>query len=209
MSPWNIAAPYIMRLNGWTMRQRRVGGRPRISVKRSIASRPNERWATDIALVFCGARDGWCSFVPVVDCHTRELLGWELAPTPRAKTAERALEGALVERFGYVRGAPEGLTVRHDNGLVFGSRLYRRIAREYGLHQEFITPYTSEENGLVERFIRSFKEECVWQHQFKSIDEAEIAIRKWAVWYNSERPHQALDYRTPNQAMENYSEVAA
>ncbi|MCZ7645885.1 MAG: IS3 family transposase [Planctomycetota bacterium] len=159
----------LMRAKGWTLKQRRVGGRPRTDGSRSVAERPDERWATDIALVFCGAADGWCSFVPVVDCCTRQVLGWELAPTARAKTAERALEAALLSRFGTTRGAPEGLTIRHDNGLVFGSRLYRAVTRDYALRQEFITPYTPQQNGLVERFIRSFKEECAWQHNFGSL----------------------------------------
>jgi putative transposase len=39
-------------------------------------------------------------------------------------------------------GRPERSTLRHDNGLVFGSRLYRALARDYGLKQEYITPYT-------------------------------------------------------------------
>ena len=91
----------IMRLKGWTIRQRKKGLRPRVEIKRSVAEKPNLRWSTDIALAFCGDDDGWCSFVPVVDCCTREVLGWELAHTARAKTAERALEMALIERFGW------------------------------------------------------------------------------------------------------------
>jgi putative transposase len=189
----------IMRLKGWTMNKRPKGGRPRVRASRSATARPDERWATDLALIFCGARDGWCTFVPVLDCCTRQVLGWELAPTARAKTAERALEQALINRFGWTHGAPPGLVIRHDNGLVFGSKLYRRIAHEYHLVQEYITPYTPEQNGLVERFIRSLKEECVWQHRFTSIADARAHIAKWIEWYNAERPHQALGYKTPDE----------
>jgi len=199
----------LMRLKGWTIRQRRKGLRPRVEVSRSVTEEPDRRWSTDIALVFCGSKDGWCSFVPVVDCCTREVLGWELSPTARAKTAERALEMALIGRFGWVRGGPEGLMVRSDNGLVFGSRLYRRLCREYKLSQEFITPYTPEENGLVERFIRSFKEECVWLHQFESIEEARLFIGRWVNWYNTERPHQALHYKTPAEVRKEHGKLAA
>ena len=122
----------LMRIKGWTLKKRRVGIRPRVDIKPSVADNPDRRWVTDIAMVFCGTQDGWCSFVPVIDCCTREILGWELSHTSRAKTAERALEDALINRFGLVRGAPEGLTIRHDNGLVFGSKLYSRLAKEYG-----------------------------------------------------------------------------
>jgi putative transposase len=199
----------IMRRQGWTMKQRRQGLRPRVEIKRSVAEKPNQRWSTDIALVFCGARDGWCSFVAVMDCCTRELLGWELAHTARAKTAERALEMALIERFGWTHGAPAGLVVRSDNGLVFGSKLYREMCRDYRLGQEFITPYTPEENGMVERFIRSFKEECVWVNRFESIEEARGEITRWVEWYNTQRPHQALNYKTPKEVRQNHDQLAA
>lgn len=199
----------LMQIRGWTMKRRRVGRRPRVEFQKSVAERPNERWSTDVALVFCGEADGWCSFVPVLDCCTREALGWELSHTARAKTAERALEGALIGRFGWLHGAPEGMVLRHDNGLVFGSRLYRNTAKEYGLRQEYITPYTPEENGLVERFIRSFKEECVWLHSFDSIEHAKEVIGKWINWYNTDRPHQALGYRTPVEYRTSFEKLSA
>jgi len=199
----------IMRMKGWTIKQRKKGMRPRVQIKKSVAEEPDKRWATDVALVFCGAKDGWCSFVPVIDCCTREVLGWELESNARAKTAERALESALIGRFGWTRGAPKGLMIRSDNGLVFGSHLYRGICREYKLSQEFITPYTPEENGLAERFIRSFKEECVWLHRFESMEQASGEIEKWIEWYNTDRPHQSLGYKTPAEARKEHEKLAA
>ena len=80
-----------------------------------------------------------------------------LSVTARAKNAERALRQALINRFGWRHGALAGLQLCHDHGLVFGFRLYRRIVHEYGLTQEYIPPYTPEENGPVERFIAPSK----------------------------------------------------
>ncbi|MBH0203935.1 MAG: transposase [Nitrospira sp.] len=65
--------------------------------------------------------------------------------------------------------------------------------------QEFITPYTPEQNGIIERFFRTLKEECVWQHSFQTIEEAGRIIRDWLHWYNEGRPHSALGYRSPVQ----------
>lgn len=187
----------LMRLHGWTMRRRRSGRRPRVQAFPSVADRPNQRWATDIAMVDCGA-DGWCAFVPVIDCCTREVLGWELDSTARSKTAERALEDALLSRFGFLHGAAKAsLALRHDNGLVFGSKRYRALVREYGLTQEYTAPYTPEQNGLCERFIRSFKEECAWLHRFSSIAHARQIITSFIHHYNHSRPHQALNYQSP------------
>ena len=192
----------LMRIKGWTMRQRAVGKRPRVPGSKSIAPLPNQRWSTDIGMVDCGV-DGWCAFVPVLDCCTREVLGWSLDRTARTKTVERALEDALIHRFGWTHGAPRGLILRHDNGLVFGSRAYRALVRDYGLQQEYITPYTPEQNGLCERFIRSFKEECAWLHSFQNIQEARATVAQYIDHYNTQRPHQALAYRTPQQAFLN------
>lgn len=64
---------------------------------------------------------------------------------------------------------------------------------------QFITPYTPEQNGMIERFFRSLKEECVWQHNFASYAEASTAIVRWIRWYNEGRPHQALGYLSPHQ----------
>jgi putative transposase len=188
----------IMKREGWTCRHRRVGKRPRVEQKKSIAERPDQRWATDIALVHCGS-DGWCAMVPVIDCCTRQLVGWELASTARAKTAERALDNALMSRFGYCYGAPAGMALRHDNGLVFGSKQYVATVRAYGLTQEYIAPYTPEQNGLCERFIRTFKQECCWQHRFENIEHARRVIAAWVLRYNSQRPHSALGYTSPDE----------
>jgi len=187
----------IMRLKGWTVTARNKGSRPRVKGKRSRTFTPDIRWATDFGRVQCG-KDGWCAFAPVIDCCTRQILGWALAHTQKTKTAEMALEEALFARFGHLK-APAPLALRSDNGLVFASRSYQALARSYGLTQEFIAPYTPEQNGLCERFIKTFKEECAWLNNFKSIGEAREAIASFITYYNSERPHQALNYETPNQ----------
>jgi putative transposase len=197
----------IMRERGWTVKQRKAGSRPRVPGPRSVADAPDQRWATDFALVNCG-QDGWCVFAPVVDCCTREVLGWSLQLTGRTKTAELALEDALVNRFGWVRGAPLGLRLRRDNGLVFGSRAYRALVRDYGLTQEFIAPYTPEQNGLCERFIRTFKEECAWQHNFRDIEEARKVVATFIDFYNTQRHHQSLGFLTPVQFRKTMKEVA-
>ncbi|MGA2639327.1 MAG: integrase core domain-containing protein [Spirochaetia bacterium] len=86
-----------------------------------------------------------------------------------------------------------------DLGLIFQSRQFRAACRDYRLTQEFITPYTPEQNGIIERFFRSLKDECVWQHSFHSFAEAKAAIRQWIEWYNVGRPHQSLGYKIPRE----------
>ncbi|WKL15554.1 integrase core domain-containing protein [Comamonas testosteroni] len=87
-----------------------------------------------------------------------------------------------------------------DNGLVFTSRSFTALVRSYGLCQEFITPHSPEQNGLVERVIRTLKEQCVHRHRFESLQHASRLIGDWIHFYNHRRPHQALNMRTPAEA---------
>jgi len=130
----------------------------------------------DLTHVPCGA-DGWGHLTAVIDCHDREVTGYEFALRGRAKEAEGALEEVCrLARFGTLRPAGPTPVVRSANGLIFQSRRFRAACRDYRLRQEFITPYTPEQNGLIERFFRSLKEECVWQQNLTSFAEARSAI---------------------------------
>src|SRR5262249_8219659 len=131
----------ILKLNGWQIWQKPLGKRPRAKGWTSRASRPDERWAVDATHIFCG-RDGWCHLTAIIDCFDRTIVGWRLSKTGVAKVAAAALEEALRAR-GIARQANE-LTLRSDNGLVFGAKPFVRIVKHYGLAQEYITPYCPE-----------------------------------------------------------------
>jgi putative transposase len=186
----------IMKLKNWLLHERKRTPRPRVKGRRSIAEKSNERWAMDVTHIPCGV-DGWGHLVAIVDCHDRQCIGFEFALRGRAREAERALEEACITRFGTLYPREERPLLRSDNGLIFQARRFRRTCRAYGLRQEFITPYTPQQNGLIERFFRSLKEECVWVNVFRSFAEAKRTIEAWIDWYNDERPHQALAYRSP------------
>jgi putative transposase len=76
----------IFQLKGWQVRKRPVGFRPRILALPSVAKAPDERWATDLCRVWI-RRDSWASLALVIDCYSRELLGWHLSRSGRSKTA--------------------------------------------------------------------------------------------------------------------------
>ena len=67
----------IFQIKGCQVRKRPIGMRPRIEAVPSVAIAPNERWSTGLCRVWTG-RDGWATLALVIDCDTRELLGWHL-----------------------------------------------------------------------------------------------------------------------------------
>jgi len=184
----------IIKANGWQVRKKASGFKQRARGMRSQTTAPNERWSIDATSIFCG-EDGWCPLTAIIDCCDRHIVGWRLSRSGISKHAAATLEEALIGRKKEL--IPEKLVLRSDNGLIFGSKPFVKVAKEYGIEQEYITPYTPEQNGMVERFFRSLKEECVWQHRFKNRDEAFMAIADWIDKYHKKRPHSALGYLTP------------
>ena len=132
-----------------------------------------------MARVWCGKEHRRCALNVVMDCFIRELRSWRLSRTGNAKAAEAALEEALIDRYGVFGRAQDELTIRSENGLVFCSHRYTQTVYRYGIKQELIRPYTPQQNGMVERLIRSVKEQCLWLHNFESLEEARQASRAW------------------------------
>lgn len=108
----------ILRAKKWFCHERRRTPRPRAHGRVSIAARSNERWAIDVTHIDCGS-DGWGHLAAIIDCHDREIVGYEFSLRSRAKEAERALEGACLYRFGTLRPQGQVPVVRSDNGLIF------------------------------------------------------------------------------------------
>ena len=95
-------------------------------------------------------------------------MGRQLSRSGKASTAAAAPEQALIARYGTLGRVSKPFLLRSDNGLVFTSRNYTRLVRGYGLKQEFITPDCPQQNGMVERAIRTLKEQCTHRHRFES-----------------------------------------
>ncbi|MCE6952067.1 DDE-type integrase/transposase/recombinase [Cereibacter sphaeroides] len=91
-----------------------------------MATAPNGHWSTDLCRVWAG-RDGWATLALVIDCHTRELLGWHLSRSGKASTAASALEHSLINRFGTLGRVTREFLLTSDNGLVFTSRKSTRL----------------------------------------------------------------------------------
>lgn len=152
----------------------------------------NSVWSYDFVFDAC-ANGQSLKCLTVVDEYTRQCLAIDVAGSIRAG---RVIE--VLSRLISLHGAPTYL--RSDNGLVFTSRHYTALVRSYGLQQEFITPHCPQQNGMVERVIRTLKEQCTHRQRFESIQHAGRAISDWITFYNHQRPHQALKMKTPAQA---------
>jgi putative transposase len=102
---------------------------------------------------------------------------------------------AVLERLGGAHGLPEILFV--DHGPDFTSKALDAWAHQHGVKLAFSRPGAPTDNPFIEAFNARFREECLNQHRFGSLEEARTVIEAWRVDYITERPHTALHCQAP------------
>jgi putative transposase len=188
----------VMRERGLLLRSRRFRVTRRKDWSTVEASHPNLVWQSDMTKLWAGPTVGWAYLVSVLDCCTREIVGWDLSLRCRSQDALTALNQAVLQVLSFdPRGKGLTLTLTTDNGTQFTSTRYLETLRRLGITHRRTAYNHPEGNGRIERFHRSLKEEEVWLHEYQSLTEARDSIARWIHQYNHQRPHQALNYRTP------------
>jgi putative transposase len=167
----------------------------------------NRRWAIDLTTTFtCDA--GWVAVVPVVDCGCRSVLAIEVTRSQDSLHVLAPLKRALEREFGDVTGVPQDLELRSDNGPQFTGYDCEQLCKSWDLEQTFSPPGRPTGNSVVERLIRTMKEECIWQRDWESIDQLRAALDAWVEAYDTQRPHQALGWATPAERRAELTQAA-
>lgn len=196
----------VMRERGLLVRMRRLRVTRRKEWSQVNAMEPNQIWQMDMTKLWAGPSAGWAYLVSVIDCCTRQIVGWDLSLRCRTKEAIAALERAVLERLTEgSRGS--GLTLTTDNGTQFTSTRFIATLGRLGITHRRTAYNHPEGNGRIERFHRSLKEEEVWLHEYRSLEEARSSIARYLHEYNHHRPHQSLKNRTPHEAHAAFSTI--
>ena len=160
---------------------------PYRQVKRAIEA-SNEVWAADIT--YSPMRRDHVYVVSLMGWHSRRVLAWRLSNTMDAEFCVDASQDAF-NRFG----TPD--IVNTDQGSQFTNTAFLNVLRDRDIEISMDGQGCWRDNVMIERLWRSLKYECVLLHAFQSPHEARQRIGAWFDFYNDERPHQALGYRTP------------
>lgn len=173
---------------------RKRGGRKRaLGTRRPmiVPDQPNQRWSLDfVSDAFTDGRR--FRVLTVVDDHTRECLALVADTSLSGRRVVRELD-AIIAR----RGRP--LTVVSDNGTEFTSMAVLRWSQDHEIDWHYIAPGKPMQNGFIESFNGSFRDECLNETLFSSLPEARDRIGAWKEDYNTHRPHSSLGNLTPNE----------
>jgi putative transposase len=183
----------IMRAHGLVLaRDREPGETPRGHV---VVPEPNRRLATDLTTVWT-RRDGVVALVPTIDCGDRTAVVM-VTKDQHGPAVLASVEAKLVASFGAPAFVPEGVELRTDHGPQYTGADCEALCRRWGLFHTFAPVGRPTGNAVVERFIRTLKEELIWLRDWESVDELRVAIASWLRHYNEKRPHQALNWQAP------------
>ena len=152
-------------------------------------TRPNQVWAADITYVPMAR--GFMYLVAIMDWHSRYVLAWRLSNTLDVDFCVKALEEALE------KGKPEIFNT--DQGSQFTSEAFTGLLKQRGIQISMDGKGSYRDNLFVERLWRSVKYEEVYLKAYADGRDARASIGEYLSFYNTQRPHQVLGYRTPGE----------
>lgn len=199
----------IMRLNGWfSIVKKRfkvtTDSKHKEPICKNILNRNfkqnrlNKAWVSDITYI--RTNTGWLYLTTVIDLYDRQVIGWALSTTMHTnKTIIPAWKMAVSKRI-----IEQPLLFHSDRGIQYACKEFTDILKS----NKMITQSMSRkgncwDNAVAESFFKILKSELIYHRKFKNQAQAKLEIFEFIeVWYNRQRLHANLDYKTPVQ-MEN------
>ena len=155
---------------------------------------PNRKWVTDIT--YLPTASGWVYLAVVLDLFSRKVVGWSIGTSLATDLVSDALRSAIESR------RPDGKQLLHhsDRGCQFTSDAYQRTLRALGIRCSMSRVGNCYDNAVAERFFWSLKHEWAKHEKLGDLAAARLSVFKYIeTFYNTERIHQTLGYKTPAQ----------
>jgi len=156
-----------------------------------IIEKPNQVWCTDITYLKL-AGGGTAYLVAIKDWYSRKILSYRISNTMEKSFCIDALNEAL-----YKYGKPE--IFNSDQGSQFTSEAFTNILKSHEIKISMDGKGRWADNIIIERFFRSLKYEEFYMKSYQSLREAKTEIGKYIKFFNSERFHSSIGYKTPDE----------
>jgi putative transposase len=168
------------------------------------APAPNRKWVTDIT--YLATTEGWVYLAVVLDLFSRKVVGWALQPSLATELVSAALRSAIESR----RPAGKELLHHSDRGSQYTSEAYQQTLRTLGIECSMSRSGECYDNAVMERFFWSLKHEWTKHEHFENLAAARLSVFKYIeTFYNTERLHQTLGYKSPDKFEAEYAPVVA
>ena len=158
--------------------------------------RINKVWVGDMTFIRTRSSAFWLSVY--LDLHTHHVTGWAIAPTATAQLAIDTLRKGID-----AKAPPAGLICHTDQGSTYGATEYRELLGRHGIVASMSKKGCCHDNAVAESFFSNLKNELTHHFIYDDIASAQAAIGDYIdVYYNTQRIHQSIGYKTPAQMEE-------
>ena len=156
-----------------------------------VASRPNEKWATDITYIWTA--EGWLYLAIVMDLFSRRIVGWSTANHLKTDLCLEALQMAINQRTGI-----KGLIHHSDRGVQYASDRYREALDAHGIECSMSRRADCWDNAVAESFFGTLKNELIYRQPWLTRQAARNAISEYIeIFYNRIRRHSTIGNVSP------------
>jgi transposase InsO family protein len=153
----------------------------------------NQLWVTDITYI--RLRTEFVYLAVVLDRYSRKTIGWCLDRTLAARIAVTALQQAIAERR-----PPPGVVLHSDQGIQFAASEFQQVAQANHMVASMSRPANPYDNAACESFMKTLKQEEIYCNEYRDLDDLSAHLHEFIDhYYNRQRLHSALGYRTPEE----------
>lgn len=157
------------------------------------AETPGHRWLTDIKYIWTST--GWVFLCVVLDLHSRQVVGWAVQEHMRDTLVLEVVSMAL-QRVTL----QEGAMLHSDRGSQFISDSYQELLRTYGITCSMSRKENCWDNAAMESFFGTLQQELLVDTAFENVHDTRAGLFEFIeIYYNRQRIHSSIDYRTPDE----------
>ena len=164
------------------------------------ADHPNQIWVSDIT--YFKVKNYWVYLCIILDLYSRKIIGWRVSRHMSTHLVTATFKATFQER-----GRPQNLTFHSDRGSQYVSKTLIGLFQQCGVKQSFSATARPLDNAVAETFFSSFKREEAYRKDYTSEQHFRRSVEKYIRFYNEGRPHQTLNYKTPQAFEDAYKPV--
>lgn len=171
-------------------------------VKRKFQTdRPNQIWVSDVT--YYRFKEKQYFICVIIDLYLRKVIGYKVGFSNNTHLTKETFKMAYESRH-----PNEGLVFHSDQGGNYRARVFMSYLSARNVTQSFSKPGVPYDNSVMESFFSSMKREELYRGKYRSERELRAAIDKYIQFYNTERPHETLRYKTPQQKEDEFTRAA-
>ena len=159
--------------------------------------KPNQVWVSDIT--YFKVSGYWVYLCIILDLYSRKIVGHRISRNASTNLVTATFRNAYLER-----GKPKNLTFHSDRGKQYTSATFTQLLQKNGVKQSFSASGRPCDNAVAESFFASFKKEEAYRKEYTSEQSFRKSVDQYIQFYNENRPHQTLNYKTPQSFEESY-----